>query len=198
MVTWPTDPPVVIEPFKAIAKGDHSNVSHLHLSTHTASHVDAPVHFGLGDRGADALPFDALLGPALVVDVGEARAVTAEHLRNALTEGHKRVLVRSRNSRFWREDAFRRDFTYLTAEAAQELVQARVRLVGVDYLSVDEFGSAEAPAHRALLAAGVVVVEGLDLSGAEPGRYELICLPLRLAGLDGAPVRAVLRRPAPS
>ena len=166
------------------------------MGTHTGSHVDAPLHFGVGDRGVDQLPLDALIGPAVVVDVGEARAVTPEHLAAVLTGGTKRVLIRSRNSTFWREDSFRRDFTYLTGEAARQLVEAGVRLVGVDYLSVDGYASADAPAHVALLSAGVVVVEGLDLSDAEPGRYELICLPLRLAGLDGALVRAVLRRPA--
>jgi len=194
MVTYPGDPDVVIEPAKSIAKGDYSNVSHLHLGSHTGSHLDVPGHFGLGGPGPGDVPLDVLMGSAVVVDVGDTRAVTPEHVRGALQEGARRVLIRSRNRDFWNNGYFHEDFTYLTGETARALVDAGVRLVGVDYLSVDKYHSEGAPAHRALLEAGVVVLEGLDLSAAEAGPYELICLPLRLVSLDGSPVRAVLRK----
>lgn len=196
MPVYPGDPPVDIDTPLALAKGDAANVSRLRLGAHTGTHVDAPAHFLAEGRRAIDLPLEALIGEARVIEIPETvRAIGPEHVTDRTVEGAERVLFKTRNSSFWAEERFREDFTFITPEAARALVAARVRLVGIDYLSVDEFKSANHDTHRVLLADNVIVLEGLDLSGIAPGVYELLCLPLKLgdgAG-DGAPARAVLR-----
>jgi arylformamidase len=153
----------------------------------------------IDDAGTlDELPLDALVGPARVISVDTERAIEARHVGPEALQGATRVLFKTRNSELWRSTEFRSDFVFLSAAAAEALVDAGVRLVGVDYLSIEEYKKPGAPAHRTLLAARVVVVEGLDLSGAEPGAYDLFCLPLRVAGADGAPARVLLRRDSDS
>jgi arylformamidase len=192
--TWPGNPRFEIAPVKRIADGASSNVSRLTLGTHSGTHIDAPRHM-IDDSGTvDDLPLEALVGPARVVAVDTARAIEPHHVGADALQGATRVLFKTRNSELWRSTEFRSDFVFLSAPAAQALVEAGVRLVGVDYLSIEEYKKPGAPAHRTLLAARVVVVEGLDLSGAEPGAYDLFCLPLRVAGADGAPARVLLRR----
>lgn len=185
MVTYPGDPEVTVERVASLADGDIANISRAALGLHTGTHVDAPLHFLEDDAGVDELPLDVLIGPCEVValpDLGAARVAAA-------LPAADRVLFRTPNSALWARDSFADDFLSLDGDGARTLVERGVRLVGVDYLSV---GDAEA--HRVLLGAGVVVVEGLDLRRVEPGPYELICLPLRVAGSDGAPARAVLVR----
>lgn len=194
--TYPGDPGIEIEAWAAIERGDPANVTMLHLGAHTGTHVDAPAHFIEGAPGLAALPLDALVGEALVLEIPtRAEAVTTEHVRSL--GGHARVLFKTRNSAFWDDPRgrFREDFAYIEPAAARALAGAGVRLVGFDYLSVERFGSEDFATHRALLSAGVVIVEGLDLRAVAPGRYELLCLPLRLAAGsgDGAPARALLR-----
>jgi arylformamidase len=192
-VVYPGNPPIAIEPQTSIAKGASSNVSKISFGSHTATHVDAPRHFFDGGAPVDELPLDVLIGPALLIRMpDDVMAITAEHLRAANLGDHTRVLFSTRNSSFIRGPEFVPDFTYVAPDAAEFLVEAGVRLVGVDYLSVEQFRSAHHRTHRRLLQAGVVIVEGLDLSAPAPGRYELICLPLLMKGLDGAPCRAVL------
>ena len=195
---YPGDPRVEISQWAAIARGDAANVSLLNFGAHTATHVDAPSHFIEGAAKVDAAPLDALLGQARVVVIPEdVYAVTADHLAHENLEGASRVLFKTRNSAFWGDAAegFRRDFTYVAPDAARALVRAGVRLVGIDYLSLEKFQSEKFEAHKVLLSSGVVILEGLDLREVEGGDYELICLPLRVAGGtgDGAPARAVLR-----
>lgn len=195
---YPGDPRVEISQWAAIARGDAANVSRLDFGAHTATHVDAPSHFIEGASRVDAMPLDALLGRARVVVIPEdADAVTADHLAAQNLEGASRVLFKTRNSAFWSAAAegFRRDFTYVAPDAARALVRAGVRLVGIDYLSLEKFQSEKFEAHEVLLSSGVVILEGLDLREVEGGDYELICLPLKIAGGtgDGAPARAVLR-----
>ncbi len=195
---YPGDPRVEISQWAAIARGDAANVSRLNFGAHTATHVDAPSHFIEGASKVDAMPLDALLGRARVVVIPEdADAITADHLAALNLEGASRVLFKTRNSAFWSAAAegFRRDFTYVAPDAARALVQAGVRLVGIDYLSLEKFQSEKFEAHEVLLSSGVVILEGLDLREIEGGDYELICLPLKIAGGsgDGAPARAVLR-----
>jgi arylformamidase len=185
MVTYPGDPEVRLERVKAIADGESANVSKLDLGVHSGTHVDAPLHFIDGADGADELPLDVLNGPCEVVEA----AALDESAVGAVPEGAERVIFKTPNSELWAQDTFPETFERLDGAAARALVERGVRLVGVDYLSVGD-----EDAHRVLLGAGVVPVEGLDLRGVEPGSYELHCLPLRLVGSDGAPARAILVR----
>jgi arylformamidase len=194
MVVYDGDPEVRVEGVTAIARGDLANVSRMELGTHTGTHVDAPRHFIDGAAGVDRLPLDALVGPAVVADAsgapGDIDAAALAAL--GVPAGTERLLLRTRNGPLWDRGTFTRDFAGVAADAARALVAMGVRLLGIDYLSIAPSGD-PAPTHRALLEAGVVVVEGLDLREAPPGRYELVCLPLRLEGADGAPARALLR-----
>lgn len=192
-LVYPGNPPIHIELQQAIAKGAGANVSSLAFGSHTGTHVDAPKHFFDDGVGVDSLPLDVLMGPAVLVDFpASVMSVTEADLRTKELKGHTRVLVRTRNSSFIREKDFHKDYTYLAPDGAAYLVSLGVRLVGVDYLSVEQFHSGHHRTHRTLLEKGVIIIEGLDLSQPAPGPYELRCLPLRLKGLDGAPARAVL------
>ena len=180
MVTYPGDPEVRLERVSSIAEGEVANISRLDFGVHTGTHVDAPVHFVEGAAGAETLPLDVLVGPCVVVDGLEPAAVPA---------GSERVLFKTPNGRLWERDHFADDFVKLDGEGAQALVAGGVRLVGIDYLSI---GDEEA--HQVLLEAGIVAVEGLDLRRVEPGKYLLVCAPLKLVGSDGAPARVLLLR----
>ncbi len=195
---YPGDPGVEIAARAALARGDAANVSLLRFGAHTATHVDAPAHFIEGAPTVSETPLDALIGPAHVVRVpDEARAVGESEVAALVPREAARVLFRTRNSAFWSERpaSFREDFTYLTPAAALALADRGVRLVGIDYLSVEKFQSADFETHTTLLSRGVVVLEGLNLGDVPAGVYELICLPLKIEGGagDGAPARAVLR-----
>ena len=196
--TYPGDPGIEVEPWAAIARGDAANVSMLHFGAHTGTHLDAPAHFIEGAPRLPTLPLEVLIGPARVVEMrADVRAIEESHVAAAALDGATRVLFKTRNSAFWENPRgrFREDFTYITAGGARALVERGVRLVGFDYLSVEQFGSTDFPAHLALLSKGVIIVEGLDLRAVSAGVYELICLPLKIAAGsgDGAPARAVLR-----
>jgi len=190
MLHYSGNPPVHVTRVSSIEQGDPANVSELDMGAHSGTHVDAIDHFIEGGAGAEALPLDALIGPAEVVDATRATvALDLVTLRDLELppRGTERILFKTRNSQLWSRDEFTRDFVRLDGEAAAYLVERGARLLGIDYLSI---GDAEA--HRTLLSAGVVCVEGLDLRGIEPGPYELVCLPLKLVGSDGAPARTVL------
>lgn len=196
--TYPGDPGIEFEQWNALSKGDAANVTMLHFGAHTGTHVDAPAHF-IADAGrVEAMPLDALIGQARVVQIpDEVQAIDAGHVEVALLGRATRVLFKTRNSNFWAQASagFRKDFTYLTPEAARALVERGVRLVGIDYLSIENFNSTDYATHTILLERGIVIVEGLDLRDVSAGDYELICLPLKLADGtgDGAPARCVLR-----
>jgi arylformamidase len=193
--TYPGNPPFEFEPVKRIANGDSSNVSRMVMGTHTATHVDAPLHFFPDGADTDGLSLDLLMGRVRVVDIPRRGGISADDLAAAGLREDLRVLFRTPNSALWNgRGAFKADYTHLTENAAKYLVEQGVKVVGVDYLSVEEFKKPGAPAHRALLSQGVVIIEGLNLSDAEPGMYEWYCLPLRIAGADGAPARVVLKR----
>ena len=198
-LVWPGDPPVEIEPWTLVSRGDEANVSALRLGSHTGTHVDPPAHLLDGAPAVDRLPLDVLVGPASVLDLrGLAGPVEARHLEAEFPDGPvARVLLRTDNSERWRgrPAAVPETFVTLGDGAARWLVGRGVRLVGFDALSVDAMDAPGLPVHRTLLGAGVVVVEGLDLSEAEPGEYLLACLPLKLVGGDGAPARCVLAEP---
>jgi arylformamidase len=192
-LVYPGNPPISITPQQEVAKGGSSNVSLLSFGSHTGTHVDAPKHFFDDGLGVDAISLDLLMGPAMLICIDDSvMAVGAEHLRLHELTGHTRVLIKTRNSAFIRENEFREDYTYLAPDGAAYLAALGVKLVGIDYLSIEQFHSGHHKTHRTLLEKGIVIVEGLDLSAPPMGPYELRVLPLRLANLDGAPARAVL------
>jgi arylformamidase len=194
LVVWPSDLPVRITHRSHLDKGDHATVSRLEMGAHAGTHVDAPAHFLQGGAGVDTLDLSALVGLALVATAREADALTADVLAElAIPLGAERVLFRTRNSDLWARDAreFAEDFVAITQDGARWLIERGIRLVGVDYLSVSPYGESK-PVHEMLLQAGIVLVEGLNLSGIRPGMYQFTCLPLKIKGGDGAPARAIL------
>lgn len=194
MPHWPGTDALHTRLTMSLAAGDIANVTRLDMDVHMGTHVDAPSHFLAGRPTVDSLDLADLIGPALVAEV-TADAVTARELAAiAIPAGVTRLLLRTRNSGLWASGRteFTEGFVALTADAAQWVVDAGIRLIGVDYLSVQRYHDGPAT-HHILLGAGTVILEGLDLSHANPGVYELLCLPLRLAGAEGAPARAVLR-----
>jgi arylformamidase len=196
MPVWPGDGDFRIVPVRRIATGDKNNLSRLDCGVHTGTHVDAPWHFLEEGSTVEQLPLDALIGEVFVACLPEVDVIAAETLaRLTLPKGTTRLLLHTRNSELWERGVteFRKDFVALTSDAAQWLVDQGIRLIGVDYLSVHRYGDGPL-IHQILLRAGIIIVEGLNLTGVAPGKYELICLPLRLDGADGAPARAVLRR----
>lgn len=191
MPIYPANAGVALRRIDAIADGAVANVSAVDLGAHTGTHVDAPNHFLDGAGSVDTVALEPLIGPAVVVDATavdktlDAAAVAVA----GVPVGAERVLFRTRNSQLWEQEEFNEDFVSFDASGARALLDAGVRLVGIDYLSIGDPG-----AHRALLGADVAVVEGLDLRAVEPGPYQLVCLPLKLVGSDGGPARAVLLR----
>jgi arylformamidase len=197
-LVYPNNPPISITPVQSIAAGNTANVSRIDLGSHTGTHVDAPLHFMAGGAGVDELPLDVLMGPARLIAFGDdVLAVGEAELRRHDLEGVTRVLIRTRNSAWLASGSteFHPDFTHVAPDGAAYLVSIGVRLVGVDYLSVEQFRSPHHRTHKTLLENSVVIVEGMVLSEPPPGDYELCCLPMLLAGLDGAPARAVLVGP---
>ena len=196
--TYPGDPGIEITSWSTLENGDAANVSLLNFGLHTGTHVDAPAHFIAGGGKVDSLPIDSLLGAAQVVQVPtDLDAIDRAFVETNCASGAARVLFKTRNSSFWAnpERGFREDFVYIEPDAAEWLVQTGIKLVGIDYLSVERFKSEGFATHLAFLSHGVVILEGLDLHEVPAGNYELICLPLKIAeGTgDGAPARAVLR-----
>ena len=194
-VVYPGNPAIVITAQQAIAQGAGANVSRLDFGSHTGTHVDAPKHFFDDGAGVDALPLDVLMGPARLIAFADAvTSIGESELSTHDLKGVTRLLMRTRNSSWLASGSteFHQDYTYLAPDGAAYLAGLGIELVGVDYLSVEQFRSGHHKTHRTLLERGIVIVEGLMLDEPPPGDYELRCLPLRLAGLDGAPARAVL------
>lgn len=193
--TWPGDPKVVLERVEKIEDGANANVSRLSAGVHTGTHVDAPYHFLPGGSTVETLPLDVLIGAAQVIDLGEkVDLITADVLKGAgLIHGVHRVLFKTRNSQFWArgEADFQTGFVGISADGAEYLAAQEIKLVGVDYLSVAPYHQSR-PTHQILLNAKTVIIEGLDLSQVKAGVYQLICLPLKLGGSDGAPARTIL------
>ena len=193
--TWPGDPGLELELFESMDRGAHANVTKISSSLHLGTHVDAPHHFLNDGRTVEQLPLEVLTGPCYVVQLPDGiDAITAEVLdRTEITSEMKRVLFGTRNSHLWArgESKFQTDFVAVTEDGAEWLVERSIQLVGVDYLSIAPYGDS-VPTHTVLLKAGVVLVEGLNLSQVMRGFYQLYCLPLKIAGSDGAPARAIL------
>jgi arylformamidase len=192
--TYPHNTPFSLEPIKRIARGDSSNVSTLHMSAHTGTHVDAPRHFFDAGAGTESLALELLIGRARVIEIDSRAGIAAEDLAPIDLSDDIRVLIKTHNSRLWGSPEFHRDYVGVTDSGARHLVEHGIKVVGVDYLSVEKFHTPGAPAHHVLLSAGTIVIEGLNLRDVDPGVYEMFCLPLRIVGSDGAPARVVLRR----
>ena len=194
MPYWPDNPPVHIERQLDIERGDVANVSSLRMGSHTGTHMDAPLHFLDDGKGLDEMEFEATIGPARVVEIEDPVSVTAGELQDKDILAGERILFKTRNSTYaWSSTSFVEDFVYIAKGAAQYLASRRVRTVGIDYLSVGGFKKDGVETHRALLEAGIWIIEGLDLARVASGKYDLICLPLKIERSDGAPARAVLR-----
>jgi arylformamidase len=194
MIVWPQDPPVEITQPRHFDKGDHAVVSHISMSAHTGTHVDAPGHFIPGGGSVDTLDLEVLVGPAVVVRPPDVDLLTADVLEQIeIPIGTKRILFQTRNSDLWSKNhaQFDESFVAIREDGARWLIDRGMRLVGIDYLSVAPYSNT-GPTHRLLLAAGIVLLEGLDLSAVQPGPYQLVCLPLSLTGIEGAPARAIL------
>lgn len=192
-LVYPGNPEIEVSLQQAVAKGAGANVSFVRFGSHTGTHADAARHFFDDGQSVDKIPLDRLIGPALLIAFSDdVRAVGAADLQQHDLSGHTRVLLRTRNSALLSQNQFVKDYTYLAPDGAQYLVDAGIELVGVDYLSIEQFHSGHHKTHRTLLAKSIVILEGLDLSAPAPGQYQLICLPLRIEGCDGAPARAVL------
>ncbi|MBU1700433.1 MAG: cyclase family protein [Candidatus Eisenbacteria bacterium] len=195
MAHWPDRPPVYVEHVLDRRRGDDADVSRLSLGVHTGTHVDAPRNFFRGAAGIDRMPLDATIGRARVIPISDRQAVHVDELEMNEIQSGERILLKTRNSpQAWQSKNFFEDFVYISTAAAKWLADRGVRTVGIDYLSVGAYLVRNGEAvHRALLGAGVWIIEGLDLTRVPPGPCELICLPLKILGGDGAPARVVLR-----
>lgn len=194
------DAPMKFEFLKDMRKGDPLTLSVYSLGAHSGTHIDAPMHFVAGGAPIDQVALEPLIGPALVIDIADSvQAIDAAELNRHEWTGAERVLFRTRSSRRgWMESPdFHRDFAYIAPDAAQLLADAGVKLVGIDYISAEQFGAAAPRTHQILLGKGIPVVEGLQLKGVAPGEYDIIVLPLKVAGHEGAPARAILRKVVP-
>jgi arylformamidase len=194
MVRWPDNPPIRITRTQDMERGDDCNVMKVSLGVHSGTHMDAPVHFLPKGPGIDAMPLSVAIGPARVIGIRDRQSITPDELRPHRIKRGERILFKTRNSpRCWKADSFLKDFVFLSEEGARWLAARRVSTVGIDYLSVAGFYSDTAAIHTILLKAGIWIIEGLNLSRVSPGNYDLMCLPIKIAGGDGAPARALLR-----
>ena len=191
---YPNNLPFSLEAVKRLNRGDSSNVSSLHMSAHTGTHVDSPRHFFDEGSGTEALPLEMLIGRARVIELRTRTGITAADLASIDLSEDVRLLIKTQNSRLWSDPEFHKDYIGITESGAKHMVGHGIKVVGVDYLSVEVFKTPGAPAHRTLLGAGTIVIEGLNLRDVDPGIYEMLCLPLKVVGSDGAPARVVLRR----
>ena len=194
MVRWPSDPPVRIARTLDMERGDASNLSIILMGSHTGTHMDAPLHFMRRGKGIDKMPLDTTVGRARVVEIFDNESIKPEELDRHRIRRGERILFKTRNSlRGWTTETFIEDFVFISKEAAHFLMGRGVKVIGLDYLSIGGFKDNGIETHRILLEAGIWIIEGLDLSRVKPGRYDLICLPLKLDKGDGAPARAILR-----
>jgi len=194
LATYPGNTPFTLEAIQRRARGDSSNLSTLHVSAHAGTHVDAPRHFFDDGGGVEALPLEMLCGRTRVIELTTRRSVTAEDLAPFDLLEDVRLLLKTHNSRLWGTPEFHTDFIGVTEGGARFLVDRGVKVLGIDYLSVEQYKTPGAPAHHVLLGGGTIVIEGLNLRDVDPGIYEMFCLPLPVVGSDGAPARVVLRR----
>jgi arylformamidase len=195
MVHWPNDPQVSIRRIQDIEQGDMANLSMISMGAHSGTHVDAPIHFIRDGKSVDHIPLDILVGRARVIEIRDPGSIKPEELATHRIRRSERILFKTRNSsEAWHKDEFVEDFVFISDAAADFLVNRGMRLVGIDYLSVGSFKHGGSYVHKTLLGGGIWIIEGLNLSNVTSGKYDLICLPLRIVAGDGAPARAIIRR----
>ena len=194
MVHWPTDPPVHIERFADMNNGAVCNVSKVDMCAHVGTHMDGLNHFIKDGAPLDTVPLDAVIGPCRVIEIKDADSVKAAELTKHRLRSGERILLKTRNSRgqWWDED-FDTGFIHISKDAAQHMVDRKIRTIGIDYLSVGGYQRDGVECHQVLLGAGVWIIEGLNLTKVKPGKYDLICLPVKIRNSDGAPARAILK-----
>jgi len=193
---WPGEASVQIKRVSNIESGDNANVSHISLGAHTGTHVDAPLHFFTDGVSLEKIPLDHFIGEVNIVEIKGVKTITADDIKKVIKlEPGSRILFKTSNSKYWiqGESVFQKEFVAVSPDAARYLVDHEVKLVGIDYLSIAPFSDTR-PTHEILLGAGIPILEGIDLSKVNAGLYSLFCLPLKLDGVDGAPVRAILTR----
>lgn len=191
MPNWPDNPPFERRPIASI-ESDGYNLSALSMTAHAGTHIDAPFHFADSGMTVDRIPLEWLIGLARVVYCPEEKLIRREWLQEIDIIGVERLLIKTRNSELWKQKGFQEDFVGLDVGAVDYFVELGVKVVGIDYLSLDAYEDKAVPVHHMLLEKGIVGIEGLDLAEVEPGDYQLVCLPLKIGGSDGAPCRAVL------
>jgi arylformamidase len=191
---YPGNTPFNLEAIKRISRGESSNVSTVHMSAHAGTHVDAPRHCFDGAAGVDLLPLEMLIGRVRVVEIRARKGIGPDELSEINLSEDVRVLIKTVNSRLWGSPEFNPEYVGVTEAGAKHLIGQGIKVLGVDYLSVEQFKNPGAPAHHVLLGGGTIVIEGLNLRDVDPGVYEMFCLPLRIVGADGAPARVVLRQ----
>lgn len=195
MPVWPSDPPVKLTS-QAHESRDKSHIIHLtniEMGSHTGTHIDAPWHFIPDGRRLNQIPLDTLVGEATIFEITGARSIGKAAVEKLRLDGVERVLFKTDNSQHWNDGRFFEEFVYLEPDAAEVLANRGVKLVGIDYLSIDKFKSEKHPTHFVLLGRNVVIVEGLNLSGVAAGTYHMSALPLNLQDVDGAPTRVILQ-----
>ena len=194
MLHWPDDPPVEIKKVLDMSKGDECNLTHISMAVHAGTHMDAPRHFKKSGSGIDKMPPSAVIGKARVIEIKDDELINVEEIRPHRIKKGERILFKTKNSKSkWINKPFNKKFIHLSTDAASFLAGRKVQMIGVDYLSIGGYQGNGAEVHDIILKAGIWVVEGLDLTKIEPGEYEIICLPIKIAGSDGAPARAILR-----
>jgi len=192
MISWPSDGPVRIQQLKSMADGDRLNLSRLDMSAHTGTHIDAPSHFVEGGGGIDTISPSLLIGPVLLVEIPGVREIGQRDLEKAaISPGVTRLLLKTDNAALLKGNRFVESYAHLTGNGARYLADREIKLIGIDYLSIAEFGKGD-EVHRTLLTNGIVIIEGLDLRGVPAGMYLMAALPLKISGADGAPARVVL------
>lgn len=193
---WPDSEGVKLEQIQTIDGGYHANISKLICDVHLGTHIDAPFHFIPGGHKISQIPLEILVGKAFVCFISTDKHITALDLEKAgIKNDTERVLLKTRNSLLWKEyrNVFQPNYIALTPEAALWIVEMKIKLVGIDYLSIQPYEDQTQMTHKILLSAGIVILEGINLSDVYPGEYELFCLPLKLENAEGAPARAILR-----
>ncbi len=193
MPTYDGEPGLSLDFRRLLSRGDPYTISTVSLGSHTGTHVDAPAHFRDGATTVDSLPLDALVGPAYVAEfAGDTHITSADLDSMAIPPDCQRLLFKTRNARLWDDTAFHTDFVALAPDAAAGLVERDIRLVGIDYMSIEPYDASPHEVHQTLLTRGVVIVEGLDLRRVAAGPYLLVCAPLNIVGAEGAPARTFL------
>jgi len=194
MLHWPDDPPVEIKRVLDINNGDEYSLTHISMAVHAATHMDAPCHFRKSGISIDKMPLAAVMGKVRVIEIRDNEFITVEEIRPYRIRKGERILFKTKNSkRRWDNKPFNKKFVHLSLQAARLLADRKVQTIGIDYLSIGGYGGNVIEVHDVILKAGIWVIEGLDLSKIKPGDYEIVCLPIKIKGSDGAPARALIR-----